>query len=88
MHNYVEPLLLVVAFALAWDYRRPDPLLFGRVELTPVATLEERNAEQWLAQIRVGPLARNTGSRVKSGRHAADRRSYNPFTANHYSRNH
>jgi hypothetical protein len=89
MLDYLEPLLIVAAFALAYDYRRPDPLLFGRVELIPVPTLEERRAEEWLAQIRVGPLAPHTGSRAKSGKHSAGRRqSRNPFPASHYYRNH
>jgi hypothetical protein len=67
MLSYVDPLLIVTAFWLAWDYRQPAPLLpFDRAALTPV-TLEDQRTVDWLAGLRTGLLAPNPGTRAKSG---------------------
>jgi hypothetical protein len=75
-----EPLLLVVAFFIAWDYCQPAPLLVSLrdPEKTPV-TLEDQRTAEWLAAIRPPILAPHTGHRAK-------RKAETGYTPRHYSR--
>jgi len=79
MQSIVEPLLIAAAFWVAWDYRRPVPLLplLRRSDLVPV-TLEDQRTVEWLAL-----LAPHPGTR---GRHSAWRRGTSDYTARHYTK--
>jgi hypothetical protein len=82
--NIAEPLLIFVAFLIAWDYRQPEPLLWPGPDMVPV-TLEEQRTEEWLAKITPPVLGPNTGTRAKP-RNQARRQSENGYTPRHYTR--
>lgn len=87
MLNYVEPLIIVAAFWVAWDYRQPAPLLPLRrsAPLAPV-TLEEQRTAEWLASIRPPVLAPHAGGRGKPGGYLARRKAATEYTPRHYTR--
>jgi hypothetical protein len=87
MLSYIEPLLFAAAFWVAWDYRRPEPLLPAlRRALAPV-TLEDQRTIDWLASVRLPSLPANTGTRARPRTgYLARRRAGSKYTPRHYAR--
>jgi hypothetical protein len=85
MLSYIEPLLFAAAFWVAWDYRRPEPLLpVFRRDMAPV-TLEDQRTIEWLASVRPPVLAPHAGTRARPG-YLARRREGSEYTPRHYGR--
>jgi hypothetical protein len=84
--NIAEPLLITLAFLIAWDYCQSAPLLpvLRRSEMTPV-TLEDQRTAEWLTALRPAALAPHTGTRGRP-RNQARRQSKSEYTPRHYSK--
>lgn len=84
MLSIYEAVLAVTAFWLAWEYCRPESLIWPD-ELVPVTTEEQRTTE-WLTSLRPAIMAPHTGTRGKPTGYQARRRAASGHPPDHYTR--